>query len=208
MSDPGNRWLVIFVKAPKVGAVKTRLARDIGAISATAFYRHQTSRLLRRVGQDPRWQTVLAVSPDNLASDSSAFPGLWPLSIPRIAQGQGNLGHRMGRMFEILPPGPAVIIGSDIPSIGARHIEGAFRALGSRKTVFGPSDDGGYWLVGQKRSPRILSLFDNVRWSSDQALQDTLANLPAGVKPAFLEQLIDIDDGSDLTRWIDARARP
>jgi rSAM/selenodomain-associated transferase 1 len=208
MSDPRNQWLVIFVKAPMVGRVKTRLATGIGALAATAFYRRETANLLRRLGNDPRWQTVLAVSPDHFAEDPTAFPIYWPGSLPRVAQGKGDLGHRMGRVFENLPPGPAVIIGSDIPAIEVHHIHQAFRSLGTSDAVFGPSEDGGYWLVGQKRCPRILSLFDGVRWSTKTTLQDTLDNLPSKAKVRFLESLNDIDDASDYNRWIDGSSPP
>ena len=98
------------------------------------------------------------------------------------------------------PHGPVIIVGADIPGIEPKHIADAFDALGSHDAVFGQADDGGYWLVGLKRSPKVRKIFKNVRWSGPHALSDTMANLK-GAKVALLEPLIDVDDGADFQRW-------
>ena len=95
----------------------------------------------------------------------------------------------------VMPPGPVVIIGTDIPDIRTRHIDQAFRALGTHDAVFGPANDGGYWLVGLKRRPALKNIFACVRWSSEHTLADTRANLPAHWRVAELEVLTDVDDG-------------
>lgn len=190
--------LVVMAKRPQLGAVKTRLAKGIGAVAAAKFYRGATLDLLRRVGGDPRWQTLLALSPDRAVHDE----GVWPAGVPRIAQGPGDLGHRMGRLMRDLPPGPVVIVGSDIPGIARVHVAQAFEALGSADAVFGPAHDGGYWLVGLKRRPRIAEIFGGVRWSGEHALADTLANAKrAGLSIATLETLSDVDTAEDYARW-------
>lgn len=186
-----------MAKRPEMGRVKTRLARGLGAVEATRFYRQTTYDVFRRLGSDSRWQTVLALSPDSTVHEAS----LWPVRLPRIAQGVGDLGHRMGRLMRDLPLGPVVIVGSDIPDISVRHIAAAFRRLGQHDAVFGPSDDGGYWLVGLRRRPRIVSIFQNVRWSSDHALADTLDNVRhAGLSWKCLDTLIDVDTIDDFKR--------
>ena len=183
--------LFVMVKAPVAGAAKTRLAAVIGAAEALRFYRSSTAALLRRVGSDPRWRTVLAVSPDRHAGSS-----FWPANLPRVAQGPGDLGDRMQRLLA-QPRGPGILIGSDIPGIQAGHIAEAFGILSRAGVVFGPSEDGGFWLAGARRpTPR---LFRNVRWSTPHALADTLANLPG---PAGLAAtLADVDTESDWRRW-------
>ena len=93
----------------------------------------------------------------------------------------------MDRVMKTMPPGPVVLIGADIPDIRPCHIKNAFKILGAHDTVFGPAEDGGYWLVGQRRRPRILSLFADVRWSSPHALADTLKNIPDTARTGFLE---------------------
>ena len=116
-----------------------------------------------------------------------------------MPQGDGDLGVRMQRLFERLPPGPVVVIGSDIPAIRPAHIAEAFRLLGGADAVFGPAQDGGYWLVGLKRTPRVLAPFADVRWSGPHALSDTRANLK-GSRVALAARLGDVDTAEDLQR--------
>ena len=71
----------------------------------------------------------------------------------------------MQRVFDHMPNGPVIIIGSDIPNIRTRDIAQGFQALGQHDAVIGPAPDGGYWLVGQSRRPKVLAMFSNVRWS-------------------------------------------
>lgn len=196
-----RRWLVAMAKEPRCGAVKTRLARDIGVVAATGFARRTCANICHRLACDPRWRMCLAVSPDTAVGS-----GFWPAGVPHIPQGPGDLGARMQRLFDRLPPGPAVIIGCDIPQISAPHIAAAFRLLGSHDAVFGPAGDGGYWLVGLRRSPRVPAIFSNVRWSSAHALKDTLANLGAR-RSAIVETLGDVDDGESHRRLGPAGAR-
>lgn len=187
--------LVAFVRAPRLGRVKTRLAQDIGAVAAWAFYRRTTRAVLHRLGGQGRWQPWLAVTPFDAAA-----PGVWPDGWRRIGQGSGDLGQRMARVMRALPPGPAVIIGTDVPDIRSDHVARAFRALGRHDAVFGPAADGGYWLVGLRRRPRVPEIFEGVRWSTEFALADTLANART-LDVALLDVLADVDDGAALERW-------
>ena len=200
--------LVIMVRAPRLGAVKRRLARDIGAVAAWRFYRAVAGAALRRLAGDPRWTTWLAVTPDRAAHWAArSGNGLWPTRARLVPQGAGGLGPRMARLLRDRPPGPVVVVGSDIPELDARHVAQAFRALGRHDWVFGPASDGGYWLVGARRRRRPYRPFDGVRWSSEHALADTLARL-AGARVAYVERLDDVDRGADLARLRKARRRP
>lgn len=203
---PHQRHLVIFARAPRLGRVKTRLAHDLGALSALRFHRDTTAVLLRRLARDPRWTAWLAVTPDPDAGRGSA--GLWPLprGLRLLGQGQGDLGQRMGRVFAGLPPGPLVIVGSDIPGIERDDIASAFDSLQRHDAVLGPSEDGGYWLIGLRRGLANGGLrhdpFKQVRWGGESSRADTAANLEAqGASLAFLRPLIDIDTADDLKRW-------
>jgi rSAM/selenodomain-associated transferase 1 len=189
--------LVVMVKEPKAGRVKTRLGREIGTVAATSFYRHAATAVLRRLTCITRWQTWLAVAPET--SVASSF---WPAGIPRRAQGHGDLGQRMQRIMDWPGRGPIIIIGTDIPAIRPCHIAAALKALGGSDAVMGPTPDGGYWLVGFKRSPAILKPFTRVRWSSEHALADTLTNL-AGARMSFAASLADVDDAAG---WREVRA--
>ncbi len=188
-----QRTLVIMVKEPRPGRVKTRLGRDIGMVGAAWWFRHQTRFLIRRL-RDPRWQIVLAVAPDQEGLTSR----VWPADLPRTVQGRGDLGDRMGRMLRGMPKGPVCLIGADIPGITRGHIERGFKALGRSQMVFGPAPDGGYWLVGAQRYAALpRGLFRNVRWSTEYALADTLTSIP-GCRVSMLDQLRDVDTVADL----------
>lgn len=182
-----------MLKEPRPGRVKTRLARDIGATTAAWWFRHQVRALLRRLA-DPRWELILAVAPDRAGLASRAIPG----GFPRLPQGPGDLGARMGRLLRCAPPGPVLIVGADIPGLGRGEIADAFAALGHADAVMGPADDGGFWLIGMRRTrPVPPGLFAGVRWSTGHARADTEATL-GGLRLAHLRTLADVDTAADL----------
>ena len=184
--------MVLMLKEPRPGRVKTRLGQSIGMTGAAWWFRHQTRALIRRL-DDPRWQMILAVAPDHAGMASR----VWPEHLPRLPQGAGDLGDRMARIFRSLGPGPALIIGGDIPGITKPVITSAFGALGAASAVLGPVTDGGYWGVGLKRpSAPPAGLFEGVRWSTEHALADTAQTLPHPV--AVVETLRDVDTLEDL----------
>ncbi|MDA1090197.1 MAG: TIGR04282 family arsenosugar biosynthesis glycosyltransferase [Proteobacteria bacterium] len=190
--------LVVFARAPRIGRVKTRLAADIGVLKAWAFARNTLKAVVRPLADDPRWRCWLAVTPD-----TSIFQQrFWPQSFGRITQGPGDLGRRMAGVAKSLPPGPVVIVGTDVPAIRPDHAASAFKALGRHDAVFGPARDGGYWLVGLKRRPAFTDIFEGVRWSTEHALSDTIANLKANQTHTVLESLDDIDDTEAYRRFM------
>lgn len=188
--------LLVMAKQPRIGRVKTRLGAGIGAMEATRAYRVMLAETLNTLSRDPRWQTWIAVS-----GVSELNANVWPENVNLVDQGTGDLGDRMQRMFETLPIGPVVIIGSDIPNIERADVAQAFQQLGRHDAVFGPAPDGGYWLVGQSRRPTVLKMFENVRWSSEHALADTMANLD-GTSVKLLRQLADVDDAASYRNWL------
>lgn len=196
-----RRWLIVMVKVPVMGRVKTRLARDVGAVEAARFYRCSVASLVQRVGQDPRWTTVLAISPD-----AEVNTPVFSHVLRRRAQGGGNLGRRMTHLMRTMPPGPVVIIGSDCPALRSHHIAQAFRLVRGYDGVIGPSPDGGYWLIGLRRSPKISNIFDNVRWSTSFARADTLRNC-VSLDMAALEMLEDVDTGVEYAKLGGASGR-
>src|SRR4029079_10646643 len=131
-----RRYLVIMAKSPRLGLVKRRLGAEIGDVAALRFYRNCLNRTCLRLGFDPRWQTLLSVTPDR-----DLYANDWPRDIPRMAQGTGDLGQRMHRIFAGLPIGEVIIVGSDIPAIEPRHVAHAFHLLGRADAVFGPATD-------------------------------------------------------------------
>ncbi|MGB0631148.1 MAG: TIGR04282 family arsenosugar biosynthesis glycosyltransferase [Alphaproteobacteria bacterium] len=191
------KHVVIFARRPQLGRVKTRLARDIGAVEALRFYRSTLAMVTRRLAADRGWNTWLGLTPDETIFDNRLYP---PMA-GRLPQGGGNLGDRMARCLARFGHDPAIIVGSDIPDIDRSHIAAAFDALHRNDLVFGPSGDGGYWLVGAAQGVRVGGLFDDVRWSTEHALADTLENVRSGVRVGMLEELADIDDGDAYAAW-------
>ena len=106
-----------MAKTPVAGRVKTRLAGEVGVVRATAFYRSAVRTVVTRLAADRRWRTYLAISPDT----DLAHPA-WPAPVPRLPQGGGDLADRMHAIMMRLPPGPVVVIGTDIPAVRPAHI--------------------------------------------------------------------------------------
>ena len=186
--------LLIMLKAPVAGNVKTRLGAEIGYGRAAALFRIMTRQTIARVSEGP-WETVLAVDPP---SAIGGFQALWPPHFMRTPQVKGDLGERMSSAMNDFPDGPVVIIGADAPGVRARQIMHAFKALRGTDAVFGPAEDGGYWLIGLARRSAAPMLFHNVRWSTKHALDDTLATLPHRFTVALIDQLSDVDVADDL----------
>jgi rSAM/selenodomain-associated transferase 1 len=183
--------VIVFARAPRLGTVKRRLAREIGARAALRFHVATLTRLIRALAADRRHRTVLAITPDRATLRL-------PARVARMPQGDRDLGVRMHRAFWRFPHRGVVLIGSDIPDAGPGDVRAAFRALGRASAVFGPAADGGYWLVGLAPC-RPARPFASVRWSTEHALADTLANF-AGRRVAMLRTLHDVDTAADLVR--------
>lgn len=198
VADPTHRHLVLFARQPRYGVGKRRLAADVGDLAALRFARASLDRLRRTLGPDPRWTLWLAVSPDR--------PTNWAAPARVIAQGGGDLGERLSRVVRALPPGPVVTLGADTPTVTQQDVAEAFAALGSHDAVFGPARDGGYWLIGLRRRPRLHLPFDGVRWSSEHALADTIAAMQ-GRAVALLREREDVDDGPSLQRYLSVSRR-
>lgn len=196
MRGMGRPTVVIFARAPRLGAVKRRLARGIGAMAALRFHRAQLAATAWPLARDRRWRLVLAVTPDRAAAARGGvrWDRFAPRGTPRMAQGQGNIGARMARTMRL--HARVVLVGGDIPGLGPADVAAAFRALGRADAVFGPAEDGGYWLVGfgPRRPARP---FARVRWSGEHTLADTLANF-AGRRVALVRTLRDVDTAEDL----------
>ena len=183
--------VIVFARAPRLGAVKRRLARDIGERAALRFHLRTLHGLARALAADGRFRTLLAMTPDG----SRCRPAV---KLARVSQGRGDLGQRMHRLIAKFPRGRVAIIGSDIPAAGPGDLAAAFGALGRADAAFGPAEDGGYWLValGPRRPAHP---FARVRWSSEHALADTLVNFrPRRV--ALMRRLRDVDTADDLAK--------
>ncbi|MCY3830948.1 MAG: DUF2064 domain-containing protein [Rhodospirillaceae bacterium] len=199
-SPRGRPVAILFLKAPLIGAVKTRLAADIGDLAAWRFYRETAQRIGARLAGHPEWDLVAAATPRRSARHlRRALPAL--SGLPCLDQGEGDLGGRMARCLDRFAPRPRLLFGADIPGIDAGAVGRAFGLLRRSDLLFGPAGDGGFWLVGQRGPARCGGLFDGVPWSSPETLAATLGNVPGHRRVAFAETLADIDDGAAWRAW-------
>lgn len=190
--------VILFARAPRLGQVKRRLAAGIGDVPALRFYRNALTRILRELKGLPGFEFLLAITPDRAK--------FRPLPrIPSIGQGRGDLGVRMGRAFRRYPRRRVLLIGVDIPGLDASILRQAANRLKHCNAVFGPAEDGGYYLVGMA-ARRPARPFAGVRWSSPHALADTLENF-RGFRVALMPVLQDIDTKADLDRAKNATLR-
>jgi rSAM/selenodomain-associated transferase 1 len=189
--------LILFLKAPRLGAVKTRLAAALGPEAACAAYRVLVDRLVTQLaGIDG---VELRFAPDEAEPEVAAWqrPG-WST----VPQGAGDLGMRLHRAFaEAFARGcqRVAVIGSDCPDIQPADIQAAWLALDEVDVVLGPARDGGYWLIGLPEPQP--DLFTNMPWSSDRVLAETLARCRTRqLKCRLLRELTDVDE---LEQWQD-----
>lgn len=192
------RTLILMAKPPRMGLSKTRLAAGAGRAEARRIAGFTLSRTMR-AALDPRWQLRLYTAPDSALAET--LGGIWPAALDRFSQGRGDLGDRLTRALREAPRGPVVFIGADAPDISRALIWRAFRQVGRGRAVFGPAEDGGFWLLGLPRSLRNASPFAGVRWSSAHTLEDVRARLPCGMGVSYLPILSDIDTVEDWRAW-------
>ena len=193
-----KKTVFIYAKPPVMGLSKTRLAEGLGAAEAQRIARWTFGQTLRAV-KDPRWNTVLATTPDTYLD--ATLGGLWPKSLERMSQGTGNLTDRLNKGLRQAPNGKVLFIGADCPDISNALIVEAFEKLSASEAVFGPAHDGGFWLFGINKRVNTPSPFENVRWSTKHALGDVRDNLFGLGKISYLPELIDIDTADDWKAW-------
>lgn len=187
--------LLIFQKNPVLGKVKTRLAKTTGAEEALKIYK-QLVKFTHEVC-DPVPAEKLVYFSDHLAEKL-------PETFESALQQGANLGDRMANAFEeTFAKGytKAILIGSDCGEISTDILQRALLALDTSALVLGPAKDGGYYLIGMKKSHRFL--FEGISWSTDQVAKQTLAKAKsADVSCALLPVLSDVDTYED---WLAQR---
>lgn len=184
-----------MARAPALGRGKTRIARDAGRSAALRINRALQARTLR-LARDPRWVTLLAVTPDH--ARTVRLPGVWPCSVTRLAQGGGDLGARLARVLKRVR-GAVAVIGTDSPDVTPGDVALTFRALGRARIAVGPARDGGFWILAARRSTDVIDAFDGVRWSTGDTLSDMIARLRT--PHVRVRTLDDVDTLNDWRAW-------
>ncbi len=204
-ADQGQRWLIVFVKAPSPGEVKTRLLPAWSADDACQLYRCLVMDTLELVRSLPGIHLAIAYA----ANDT--FPDLaWLGSHHAMFLQHGStLGERLVHAFQWAFEQGAdrvVVLGSDAPDLSRQWIAQAFESLDRSDVVLGPTVDGGYHLLGLTRL--IPELFDGMPWSTPRLLRRTLEQIERlHLAVRCLEPIADLDTPADVQRYVAEVAR-
>ena len=193
---PAERAVLVFVRAPEAGRAKTRLAAALGPEAALRVYVRLAEHTLREARASGAAVRVHFTPP----GAEAAVRDWLGEGADYLPQGEGGLGERMERAFREAfraGYGRVVIVGSDLPGLSAGLLRRALEGLEAREAVLGPARDGGYYLLGLRRV--VPGLFTGVPWSTGEVFARTLERLrEAGIEPALLEELADVDEADDL----------
>lgn len=193
--------VLLFLKAPRPGTVKTRLAADLGPDAATALYRRLTERQIAAVHASGL-PLELHFAPADAEPELRAWLG--DTAGRYIPQFTGDLGARLAHATTLAFANGATrvaLIGTDCPALDAARLQSAFDALANAPAdaVFGPARDGGYYLLAL--SAPHLDLFRDIPWSTAETLRVSLDRAQAAtLRTALLPEEDDIDEVSSLRR--------
>ncbi len=197
--------IIVFLKEPQPGRVKTRIGNELGHGVAAALYRQLATEVLGIVAQSP--SSRVRICYDSVSGEGAIrewVEGLWPEAAVPVdfrPQGDGDLGIRLSRAFhEGFQEGfqHVAVVGTDCVELTPGDFKACWEALEDRDAVFGPSADGGYYLLGLKRFD--ARLFD-VPWSQPDTLERSLERAAeAGFSTARLRECGDIDTVEDWNR--------
>lgn len=199
---PGREVLLLFTKFPEPGRAKTRLIPALGTDGAARLQRALTEHVLARVRPFVARHRVTLEIRHAGGTHGEMCQWLGP-ELRQVAQGKGDLGERLSRAFEwhfAHGATSVVAIGADCPGVDERILRRAFTALHAQPVVFGPAVDGGYYLVGLRRS--APELFHGIAWGTSKVLAQSLVTARAVVgEAALLPHLQDVDVAEDLAVW-------
>jgi len=191
--------LIVFVKAPRPGSVKTRLAQAIGAQSACAAYSRMVAALLNQLRSLDAVE--LCFTPQDAADEIRHWLREGWTIRPQV---NGDLGRRLGSAFEHSFNSGArqvVVIGSDCPAVTAEDVRKAWEGLQTHDVVLGPATDGGYWLIGLRQTQPAL--FQAIPWSSGQVFPETIKRIrQCGLRVQILRELRDLDTEADWRTFL------
>jgi rSAM/selenodomain-associated transferase 1 len=199
MSNPNS--LIIFVKAPIPGKVKTRLAKKLGLSVTLDIYKSMVEDLLQNTKDCPEYKIQLSFWPENHLTEMKNWLGKsWKF----LPQSDGDLGQKMLNAFKTafeVGSDKVIIIGSDLPTLSHKSIQDAFTRLNDCDLILGPSKE--YYLIGLKKLHLIL--FNNITWSSSKVLEETVEIARINkISLSLLDVRNDIDDYNDLLElWKD-----
>ena len=190
--------LLIFAKNAIPGTVKTRLAKTMGDQRAMEIYLELRDHTLKQASgvECNRWLCYSRHIPD----PSDPRERLPADRFEKHVQHGEDLGQRMSNMFDKAFESGAkkvIIIGTDCPDLDSDLLQNAFDQLDTKGSVIGPAKDGGYYLLGLKKS--TPTVFEGITWSTETVAAETQKRLAAaGLSIAQLPTLSDVDYEEDL----------
>lgn len=204
-ADSGTTCIIVFARAARPGAVKTRLVPLLGAEGAAALHARMVEHALATARKAALGPVELHCAPD---CDDDFFRFCSNrYRVELVSQAGGDLGARMSAAASTALAAHArvLLIGSDCPVLAARHLRAADQALlDEPAAVLVPTEDGGYVLLGLTRSDKRV--FEGIAWGSDTVLGDTRARLrELGWSWRELETLWDVDRPEDYRRLIESK---
>ncbi|MDI9245146.1 TIGR04282 family arsenosugar biosynthesis glycosyltransferase [Marinobacter sp. CHS3-4] len=202
---PESALVMQFAKWPEPGRVKTRLTPLLGEQGALEAHVALSLAVLENLadsGQEVRflWDRPLADVP---AASHSILSRIEALGVRQGTQEGDVLGERMEAALAdaLNTHSKAIVVGSDCPSVDAQYVQQAVQALNEADVVLGPSDDGGYVLIGARK--HLAGMLADVSWGTDRALEETLARLESvGLSCVQLPARWDVDEPEDWQRFI------
>jgi rSAM/selenodomain-associated transferase 1 len=199
---PARPRLIVFMRYPEAGRVKTRLMPALGPEGAAAVHEAMACHTLAWA-EDLERRLGAHVEIRFDGGSIEAMAARFGRGRDYVAQPSGDLGERLARAAaDAFDAGdrPVVLVGTDCPGITAEIAHRAFEALKHQTVVLGPARDGGYYLIGLARP--LPSLFEGVNWGTEQVLAQTRRRSEAaGLSPVLLPELDDVDRPEDLAVW-------
>lgn len=190
--------MLVFVRAPEPGRVKTRLTGKLDPQGVARLYRCFVEDVLATLS-NRSFRVTICYDPPDAAGKLKSWLGA---SHDFMAQKGPSLGARMAHAFQTVfeqGVGQALLIGSDLPDLDAGVIDEAFDSLSAHDLVVGPSMDGGYYLIGFNAASFAPLLFENICWSTPRVLEETVDGVQrAGLRMHRLPMWRDIDTPDDL----------
>ena len=191
--------LAIFTRTPVLGRVKTRLQAELGAAGALAVHRRLAEETFVRMANCTADISLWVTEHSDETQDWHEQTG-WPVHLQRGS----DLGERMHHVLDhLLSAGAerACLIGTDCPTLDAAYVANGFAALRRGDVVVGPAEDGGYGLIGVRRS--LPELFDDMPWGTDAVLKETRSRCEArGLSCVYLDVVWDVDEPGDWERYL------
>lgn len=200
-SESSSPTVILFLRAPRAGEVKTRLASVLGPGQALSVYRWLAEQTVRAVPDT--WPLIVQYCPDEAGSEMSTWlDTLRPIPPRYVPQGAGDLGERLAQaVSSAFAAGASTVLvaGGDSPELDRAYFQAAHHALSTYDAVLGPTHDGGYILLGLKQP--CNACFESIAWSTSAVCAQTVERFKRlNWSFVLLPSIDEIDTSSDFVR--------